>query len=212
MIDDMMGGPGGKAFEDLARRFGIDPGQVSAAAAALMPAFAEAMRRSAADPKAAVALLQAWQRSALAAFAPGDGSGAEAAAALFGNETMRAAIAEQAARASGLSGEMMRTLLPPLAATFMANMASAFARAVSPTPPPAAAGAAAAEAMTAAADAFTQFMKGMAQAPRGNAEDPPKASAASPDPLTLARELAERQSQAMQSIFESFAKPAKPGN
>jgi hypothetical protein len=210
-IDELMGGPGGRAFDDLARRFGLDRGQIDAAVAALMPAFAEAMRRSVADPAAAASLMQAWQKSVLGGLAAGGST--DAAAAMFGNEAMRAAVAEQAARASGLSGETMRTLLPPLAATFMGNLARAFAHGLNP-PPAAAAGAAAADAMAAAATAFTEFMKGIAPPSSDAAAEAPKAAAPGPDaadPLKLAQALAERQTEAMKSVFDAFLAPKKPG-
>ncbi|HVV92028.1 MAG TPA: DUF937 domain-containing protein [Hyphomicrobiales bacterium] len=197
-FDELMDG----AFDDLAKRFGLGREQVEAAAKALMPAFAEAMRRGMADPAAAAELMQAWQRHALAGFKPG---GADAAGAMFGNEALRGAVAEQAAKASGLSGEMMRALLPPLAATFLGNAATAFARGLKPPPTPP-------ETMADAAAAFADFMKGMGSAPAGGsatAAPGTKPDAPASDPMALGRALAEQQSRAMQALFDTFG-PKKP--
>jgi hypothetical protein len=205
-FDDLMGG----SFDALARRFGLSRAEVEAAASAMMPAFAEAMRRAMADPKAAMDLASAWQKSIVGAWlAPGMAGDHGAAAALFGEPALRDAVAEQAAKASGLSGETMRALLPPLAATFIGNLATAFARGVNPPPPGAAAGAAAAEAMAGSAAAFAEFMKGMARNPPGAAAPVPKGApepGQAPDPFALGRDLAERQSRAMQALFDAFQK------
>jgi hypothetical protein len=202
---DMMAGPNGRAFDELAARFGLSRAQIEAAAAALLPAYGEALRRGFADPQAMAGLARAWQANPMFR---AEGAGTEAAAAMFGSPEMRAAVAEQAARASGLSGETMRQLLPPLTAELIGGMSAAFAAALKDKSVPGAGG------MGAAGEAWAAYLRDLmaTQPPPKDGQPTPGEEAADrlTDMMALGREISEQNTRTMHAIFEALLGPRKP--
>lgn len=131
---DLMRNAGqGHGFEEMAKHYGLSMQQTQQAMAALMPAFAEAFTRQMGSPQAMAemmrradptAFLKAYEQPG-AAFG-NNRAGAEAMQALFGSQDLSKAVADQAAQASGLSGEVMRQMLPPVAATVMGGIVKSF--------------------------------------------------------------------------------------
>lgn len=131
---DLMRNAGqGSGFEEMAKHYGLSLQQTQQAMAALMPAFAEAFSRQMGSPQGMAemmrradptAFLKAYEQPG-AAFA-NTRAAADAVQALFGSPDLSKAVADQAAQASGLSGEVMRQMLPPVAATVMGGIVKSF--------------------------------------------------------------------------------------
>ncbi|GGK45305.1 DUF937 domain-containing protein [Salinarimonas ramus] len=132
LFDLMRAAQGGAAFDNFATNLGLSTEETQKAVAALVPAFAMGLQRSAARPEAMDALARmmasgafagAWQDAA-AAFAPRTReTGSDAAATLFGSREHAARVADQAAALSGVAGEATGRMLPILAAMLMDGMA-----------------------------------------------------------------------------------------
>ena len=135
LYDLVMNAHGGRGSEDLARRFGISPEQTQAAVAALMPAFAQGVQRAMSSPQALTGMMQTMNPMAFAQAYDGQAhagspqnpaGGVDALAALFGSKDVSRAVADQAARASGVSGEMMRQMLPSVATLVIGGLIKSF--------------------------------------------------------------------------------------
>jgi hypothetical protein len=196
------------AFEDLGRRFGIGPEETRAAVAALMPALAEAMRRTMPTPDAWAAYLRAFNPALFGTPASHPGQDAYAAlSAMLGSPDAARKVTEQAAAASGVSGEILRQMLPPLAATMMGAMMKAFGTGLS--------GASAEPKRGTPADPLGAMMEAMLKGFGGTAAAPPPQAEARPQAtgldsfLEAGREIGEQQRRSMEAFFDAFLKPPK---
>jgi hypothetical protein len=112
----------------MTRQFGISLEQANAGIAALMPAYAEGMRRVMTDPSQFFRLMGMFaenrENNAFAqAFTPaGIARGNEILGELFGTKELSRAVASQAAAASGLSQTILKSMLPALAPAILQAM------------------------------------------------------------------------------------------
>jgi hypothetical protein len=118
----------GQAFEILARQFGLTEEQTRSAIAALMPAFGEGLRRQMADPARLAALFGAlssgqhgrfFDDPGAAASPPGIREGNALIDQIFGSNALTQAVSTQAASMAGISQEIMREMMPAVAALMM---------------------------------------------------------------------------------------------
>lgn len=124
--DMMAKAQNGQASDFIARQFALSQAQVQAAIDALLPAFSQALKtKAAADPLGMGTFMGATATNGYAryfedasrAFAPeGLAAGNAALAQIFGSNELSRAVAEQAARATGIGGEIMKQMMPALAA------------------------------------------------------------------------------------------------
>lgn len=121
----------GQAMEAFARQFGLSAEQTREAMAALMPAFSEGLKRNAADPWGVGAFLAAlstgqharYFEDAGRAFSPeGMAEGNGILGHIFGSKELSRAVAAQAAQATGIGQEIMKQMLPAMAATIMGGL------------------------------------------------------------------------------------------
>ena len=132
LFDLMRQAQGGAAFDNFSKAFGLSLEETQKAVAALVPAFAMGLQRSAATPEAMDALVRMMATGAFAgaytdpkaAFSQRSReTGADALAKMFGSPDYVRRISEQAAALSGVAGEAMGKMLPILASTLMDGMA-----------------------------------------------------------------------------------------
>ncbi|MGP9820248.1 DUF937 domain-containing protein [Salinarimonas sp. NSM] len=123
---------GGAAFDNLAKAFGLSTEDTRKAVAALVPAFAMGLQRSAASPESMDALVRmmatgafsgAWSDPKTAFSQRSRDTGADALATMFGSPDYVTRVSEQAAALSGVAGEATGKMLPILASTLMDGMA-----------------------------------------------------------------------------------------
>lgn len=121
----------GQAIDNLARTYGISPEEAQQAVEATLPAFAVGLQRSAQTPQSFAELLGAMTRNPYGqAFEdPNTGLGADmraqgndALAAMFGSPDVSRAVAVQASSTSGLSPELLKQMLPAIAALVFGGM------------------------------------------------------------------------------------------
>lgn len=115
---------GGAAFDNLARAYGMTPDQMRAATAALTPAFMQGFQRQAqtsdgsqrfADLFQTETYARAFEAQAAALDPKTRDAGEDALGALFGSKEVSRAVAAQAAAASGVQAQIIRSVLPVLA-------------------------------------------------------------------------------------------------
>lgn len=121
----------GKAMDALARQFNLAQGQTAQAVAALLPAFSAAFKRQSGTPFDFMSLMQRAASGDYAryfedltrAFTPqGVTDGNAALGALFGSDEIARAVADQAARLTGLSQDVLKQMMPALADTMMGGL------------------------------------------------------------------------------------------
>jgi hypothetical protein len=121
----------GEGLEALAKQFNLNHDEVQSAVTALLPAFSEGLKRNTADPAGIGSFLQAlgsggharYFDDAAKAFAPGgvtDGNGI--LGHVFGSKDVSRAVASQAAAATGLGQDMLKQMLPVIAAMVMGGL------------------------------------------------------------------------------------------
>lgn len=207
LFDLLRQAQGGSAFENFSKTFGLSLDETQKAVAALVPAFAMGLQRSAAQPEAMEALVRmmaqgafagAWQ-DPKAAFSPkARETGEDALATMFGSPAYVARIAEQAAALSGVAGEATGKMLPILATTLMDGMAQMSARANAAnaaTERPKPAGKPAATGANPWEDVFATMM---GAPPKPEPEPEPE-----PDPHADAQAAAEGAFEAMRKMIDA---------
>ncbi len=131
LFELLMKAENGKAMEALARQFNLAQEQTAQAVAALMPAFSAAFKRQSGTPFDLMKLMQqaasgnyaAYFEDLTRAFTPkGMSDGQAALGALFGSEEIARAVADQAARFTGLSQDVLKQMMPALADTMMGGL------------------------------------------------------------------------------------------
>ena len=125
---------GGHGIDQLARQFGLSADQTRAAIDALLPAFGMGLERQARNPDVLTQLFGQMARGAYAPFYDADGDGIPDSAAargndvlgmLFGSKDLSRAVAQQAAAATGIGTEIMKQMLPVIAAMLMGGLGRA---------------------------------------------------------------------------------------
>src|SRR4051812_5620473 len=130
LLDLMRAAQGGAAMENIARQFGLSVDQTRRAMEALMPAFAMGFQRNAGDPMGFSNLIGMMGSSQYArffdqpgqAFTPwGWSQGQEVLGKLFGPEVSRQ-VAEQTAAWAGVAPDIMKQMMPTVAAMLMGGL------------------------------------------------------------------------------------------
>lgn len=128
MLDQSQNGQG---IELLARQFGLSQDQALQAVEALLPAFSRGLKQNASDPYGIGAFMTALASGQHAkyfenpanAFTPeGMAEGNGILGHLFGSKELSRAVASQAAQATGIGQEVLKQMLPVLAAMIMGGM------------------------------------------------------------------------------------------
>jgi hypothetical protein len=237
LFDVLRDAQGGEAIDNLARQFNLTPEQTQRAIDALLPAFALSLQRNAANPYRFAELLGMMGSGRYAnffdlpgqAFTPqGRKDGSDILARLFGNKEVSRHVASLTAAMTGISTEVVKQMLPPLAAMLIgglfrsassqglgapfARFAEMFREGVQPQATPGAWGAA---APGAAANPFSPWAEMMTQlwgrdqrADKAAAREPPQGSA--PNPFGPWVEMMNSMLRAMQPAPEPPPKAPEP--
>jgi hypothetical protein len=121
----------GHGMEMLARQFGLSQSQAQQAVEALLPAFSQGLKQNASDPYGIGGFLSAlasgqhakYFENPAAAFTPqGMAEGNGILGHLFGSKDLSRAVASQAAQATGIGQDILKQMLPALAAMIMGGM------------------------------------------------------------------------------------------
>lgn len=130
LLDLMRAAQGGAAMENMSRQFGLSLDQTRRATEALMPAFALGFQRNTGDPMGFANLLRMMGSGQYAGFFEQPGlaftpralaEGNQILGQLFGPEVSRQ-VADQAAAWSGVAPDLMRQMMPPVAAMLMGGL------------------------------------------------------------------------------------------
>lgn len=121
----------GRGMDALARQFNLSMEQTRAAVEALLPAFSQGLKHNTADPFGVGAFMSAiatgqhakYFEDAARAFTPqGMEEGNGILRHLFGSKELSRAIAAQAAQATGIGQEILKQMLPAMAAMIMGGL------------------------------------------------------------------------------------------
>lgn len=131
LFDLMMQAQNGKALEAFSAQFGLAQEQMAKAFAALTPAFSTGLKRSAANPYDFSAMMTSlmsgnytkYFEDVSAAFSPqGIADGNHFLASIFGPADVQKAIAEQAAKVTGVQQDMLRAMMPAMASAMAGGL------------------------------------------------------------------------------------------
>lgn len=123
---------GGTAFDNIARQFGLSNREVERAVEALLPAFTVGLQRTSQDPSGLMGMFglmgdgryrAPFEDAAQAFSATGRSEGNDVLAQIFGSPDVSRQVAAQAAAVSGVSQEVIKKMLPILAAMLMGGLA-----------------------------------------------------------------------------------------
>ncbi|MCO5063340.1 MAG: DUF937 domain-containing protein [Rhizobiaceae bacterium] len=132
LFDILASSQNGNGIEALARQFNLSPQQTQDAVEALLPAFSQGLKQNAADPYGFGTFLSAlatgqhaqYVEDGSAAFTPqGMAEGNGILGHLFGSKDVSRAVAEQASQATGIGQQVIKQMLPALAAMLMGGLA-----------------------------------------------------------------------------------------
>lgn len=132
ILDALLAAQGGGAVQQLGRQFGLDDSQVSSALGALVPALASGFARNATAQGGLDGLLGALAGGRHAGYLDDLGSLASPATTADGNGILghvlgskdaSRQVAAQAAASSGVGADVLRQMLPVVAAMMMGAMA-----------------------------------------------------------------------------------------
>jgi hypothetical protein len=131
MFDMLANADNGKAIDLIARQYNLSRQQAELAVEALLPAFSQGLKRNVSDPYGVAAFMNAlasgnhakFYDDAARAFSPdGIASGNDILGRLFGSKDLSRAVAAQAAQATGLGQDVLKQMLPAIAAMLMGGM------------------------------------------------------------------------------------------
>ena len=131
LFDLMMQAQNGKALEAFSTQFGLAQEQMAKAMAALTPAFSTGLKRSAANPYDFSAMMTSlmsgnytkYFEDVSAAFSPqGIADGQQFMAQIFGSGDVQKAVAEQAAKVTGVGQDMLRAMMPAMASAMAGGL------------------------------------------------------------------------------------------
>jgi len=122
LLDIITQAGGSAAMEQLGARVGLSPAQTRSAAAALLPALSQGMRRQSANP----GLGDLLSRAHVPGAAPtGDTSmGNEILGQIFGSKEVSRSVAAKASASTGIGADQLKALLPLLASLGAGALAS----------------------------------------------------------------------------------------
>lgn len=138
-VEMLRASQGGHGMENLARAYGMSMQQAQAAAEAVMPAFAESIRKAMQSPDAMASLMTLMMSGPYAAFynqapaaptrAPPEltQAGTVALDAVFGSSEVSRAVANQLAATTGVGAAVAKEMLPSFAALLMGGLAKSLA-------------------------------------------------------------------------------------
>lgn len=131
LFDMLANAQNGNAINQMARQFGLSQQQAQEAMEALLPAFSQGLKRNASNPYDLGAFLNALSSGQHAryfddasnAFSPqGMAEGNGILGHLFGSKELSRAVAAQAAQATGIGQEVLKQMLPAMAAMIMGGL------------------------------------------------------------------------------------------
>jgi hypothetical protein len=131
LFDMMTKAQSGGGVDLLAKQFNLSQQQAQLALEALLPAFSEGLKRNASDPYGVGSFLSAlttgqhakYFENPAAAFTPaGMQEGNGILGHLFGSKELSRAVAAQAAQATGIGQEVLKQMLPAIAAMIMGGL------------------------------------------------------------------------------------------
>lgn len=143
LFDMMMQAQDGRAIDIMAKQYGLAQEQMARAMAALMPAFSAGLKSKATNPYDFGSFLTAMGQANYAryfedltkAFTPqGMADGNAALLSLFGSPETARAVAEQAARLTGIGQDIYQSMMPAVANALMGGL---FKQATGQMKPPA---------------------------------------------------------------------------
>jgi hypothetical protein len=128
LFEMMANAQNGNGIDALSRQFGLSQEQTEAALQALLPAFSQGLKRNVADPYGLGAFMTAMATGQHAAFfddakaaasPAGVNEGNAILGQLFGSKDLSRAVADQAARATGIGQNILARMLPVIASMLM---------------------------------------------------------------------------------------------
>jgi hypothetical protein len=131
LFEMMLRAQNGAAMDAMAKQFGLAQEQVAQALAALTPAFSSGLKRTATNPYDLSGLFSAitsgnygqYFEDLSKAFTPqGIADGNQVLQQLFGSKEVSRAIAAQAAQATGIGQDILKSMLPTMADTIMGGL------------------------------------------------------------------------------------------
>jgi hypothetical protein len=126
----MQAAQGGQGINNIAQQFGLTQEQAQAAVQAAMPAFSQGLQRLGQDPNALGGVLShiandvhqgSFQNPAQAS-AAANGVGSDALSQIFGSPQITAQIGQRISQASGVSPEIIQSMLPVVASILMGGL------------------------------------------------------------------------------------------
>ncbi|MGL4729889.1 MAG: DUF937 domain-containing protein [Bosea sp. (in: a-proteobacteria)] len=131
LFEIMQQAQGGNAMQNLSRQFGLSPDQAQSAVEAVLPAFQMGLERQTQNADLFGNFMQQLASGQHAQFVDLDGDGIPDEAApmgkdvlsqLFGGKAVSSAVTQQAAAMSGISGSIMKAMLPVIASMIMGGL------------------------------------------------------------------------------------------
>ncbi|MBA3447424.1 MAG: DUF937 domain-containing protein, partial [Pseudaminobacter sp.] len=131
LFDMLAKAQNGEGMEALARQFGLSQQQAQSAVEALLPAFSQGLKQNASDPYGVASFMTAmasgqhakYFEDAQKAFAPqGVAEGNGILGHLFGSKELSRAVAAQAAQATGIGQDVLKQMMPAIAAMIMGGL------------------------------------------------------------------------------------------
>lgn len=131
LLDEVLGAGGGSAVNQLARQFGLNESQAQAAISALLPAVAQGFQKNAASEDGLNGLLGALSGGAHQKYVDDPAALASPATVqdgngilghIFGSKDVSRAVAGQASQQTGIGGDVLKQMLPVVAAMAMGAM------------------------------------------------------------------------------------------
>lgn len=131
LFDMLANSQNGRGMELLARQFDLNRQQAELATEALLPAFSEGLKRNTSDPYGVGAFLTAmttgqyarYFENIVSAWSPqGVAEGNGILGNLFGSKELSRAIAFQAAQMTGICQEVLKQMMPVMAAMIMGGL------------------------------------------------------------------------------------------
>lgn len=131
LFDMMAQAQNGKLLEAFSSQMGLAQEQMTQAFAALVPAFSSGLKRSASDPANFVSIMSSltsgnyakYFEDLTAAFSPqGIADGNQFLGQVFGSKEAASAIAEQAAKVTGIGQQALAAMMPSLASAMAGGL------------------------------------------------------------------------------------------
>jgi hypothetical protein len=131
LFDLMTRAQGGQAIDNLARQYGVQTEQMQSLVQALLPAYSAALKQATAGPAALTAFLQALGSGRHASFfddprSLGEGRARDEGEGImghvFGPPEVVQAVAEQTATLTGIGANIVRQVMPAIAAMIMGGL------------------------------------------------------------------------------------------